>query len=159
MENERFDLFFQTLYALMPLLKKHFMLTHELIEYGPVTNSHFPLLFTLYSSGTLTMTEAAKRVGLSKPRMTLQVETLVKEGIVERLADPEDRRLIAVRLTERGSDFVRHLKELMKEKAWKVFSSLSDETLEKTLHALLTLKEIMANTEAQCLHYKKTAEQ
>ncbi len=159
MENERFDLFFQTLYALMPLLKKHFMLTNELIEYGSVTNSHFPLLFTLFSSGTLTMTEAAKRVGLSKPHMTLQVETLFEEGIIERLADPKDRRLITVRLTGKGNDFVRHLRSLMREKAWKVFSILTDETLEKTLNALLTLKEVMADTEAQGRHYKKAAEQ
>ena len=159
MKSDRFDLFFQTLYELIPLLKKRFQLTHEQIEYGSVTNTHFPLLFVLYSSGQLTMTETAKRLGLSKPRMTLQVETLFEEGLIERLTKPEDRRLITIRLTEKGGDFVKHLKALMKDKAWKVFSALPDETLEKTLHALLTLKEVMADTEAQSQCDKKTAAQ
>ena len=149
MQSDRFDRFFQTLYELIPLLKKRFQLTHEQIEYGSVTNTHFPLLFLLYSSGPLTMTETARRLGLSKPRLTLQVETLFEEGLIERLTNREDRRLIRICLTEKGADFVKHLKGLMKEKAWKVFSVLPDETLEKTLHALLTLKEVMANTEAQ----------
>jgi DNA-binding MarR family transcriptional regulator len=157
MQSDRFDLFFQTLYEVIPLLKKRFQLTHEQIEYGSVTNTHFPLLFALYSGGPLTMTETAKRLGLSKPRMTLQVETLFEEGLIERLTNREDRRLITIRLTERGGDFVKHLKALMKDKAWKVFSVLPDETLEKTLHALLTLKEVMADTEAESQRDKKTA--
>lgn len=159
MQSDQFDLFFHTLYELIPLLKKHFQLTHEHIEYGSVTNTHFPLLFVLSSAGPLTMTETAKRLGLSKPRMTLQVETLFEEGLIERLASREDRRVITIRLTEKGNDFVKHLQGLMKEKAWKIFSVLPDETLEKTFHALLTLKEVMVHTEAQSQHYKKTAAQ
>jgi DNA-binding MarR family transcriptional regulator len=159
MKNERFSLFCHTLYELIPLLKKHFLLTPERVEYGPVTSSHFPLLFMLYLGAPLTMTEAAKRLGLSKPHMTLQVETLVEEGLIERIANPEDRRSITIRLTEKGNDLTRHLEGLMEEKALKVFSALSDETLEKTIHALWTLREVMAKTEAQIYEFKKATEQ
>ena len=95
------------------------------------------------------MSEAARRTGFSKPHMTLQVEKLVEEGLIERQTDAEDRRLIAVHLTAKGSGLVQHLKNMMKEKAWRLFSTLSDETLEKTLGALLTLKEVMTNAEKQ----------
>ncbi len=81
--------------------------------------------------------------------MTLQVDKLTDEGLIERQADAEDRRLISVHLTHKGSELVGHLKGMMKEKAWRLFSDLSDETLERTLGALLTLKEVMVNAEGQ----------
>jgi DNA-binding MarR family transcriptional regulator len=143
MEDERFELFSDTVYTLIPLLKKHFLPVHEAGETGSITPSHFPLLFTLHFCGTLTMTEAAKKVGFSKPHMTLQVDKLVEEGLVERSTAHGDRRIIAIRLTDKGNNFAAHHKGLMKDKAWKTFSSLSDETLDRTLNALVTLKEVL----------------
>lgn len=149
MEDQRFELFCDTVYTLIPLLKRTFLLPDDSVECGSVTKSHFPLLFTLHSSGTMTMTEAAKKACCSKPHMTLQVERLVEEGLMERLTGAEDRRLIAIRLTKKGNECVQHLKEMMKQKAWALFSTLSDDTLEKTLNALLTLKEVMIGSAPQ----------
>jgi DNA-binding MarR family transcriptional regulator len=149
-EDLRFELFSDTVYTLIPLLKKHFLVAPEVIdECGSLTKTHLPLLFLLHSTGALTMTEAARQTGSSKPHMTLQADKLVDEGLIERKTDAVDRRSISVRLTPRGEVLVRHLKDMMKEKAWKLFSALSDETLEKTLGALLTLKEVMTHAEGQ----------
>src|SRR5208282_6293057 len=97
----------------------------------------------------LIMSEAAKRTGLSKPHITLQVDRLVEEGLLERRPESEDRRLISISLTPKGSDLVQRLRGSIKEKAVGLFSGLPEETLERTVGALLTLKEVMAMAERQ----------
>jgi DNA-binding MarR family transcriptional regulator len=150
MEDLRFELFSDTVYTLIPLLKKHFLLAPEVIdEGGSLTKTHLPLIFLLHSSGALTMSEAARRTGFSKPNMTIQVDRLVEEGLIERQSGSGDRRVISIRLTNKGLELVQRLKGMMKEKAWKLFSALSDDTLERTLGALLTLKEVMTNADNQ----------
>jgi DNA-binding MarR family transcriptional regulator len=147
MENERFELFFETLYSMLGLIRKHLLVGQEEGESGNVTKAHFPLLLVVHSRGSVTMGGAARTVGLSKPHMTMQVDKLVEEGLMERLYDPGDRRLVTVRLTEKGTAFVVALKDRMRQKAWRLFSTISDEELEKTLQALLTLKDVMARAE------------
>jgi DNA-binding MarR family transcriptional regulator len=147
MEETRFELFSNTVYTLIPLLKKHFLPVAEGDELRSLTGSHFHLLFTLHFSGPLTMTEAARKAGFSKPHATLLADKLVEEGLIERFFDPDDRRVVSIRLTDKGNLLLVRQKEIMKEKAWKLFSALTEETVERTLDALLTLKEIMVNAQ------------
>lgn len=147
MEDLRFELFSDTVYTLIPLLKRHFLPSPELAEYGCVTRSFLPLLFLLNSAGSITMSEAARRTGASKPHMTLQAERLVEEGLIERQAASDDRRIVTIRLTPKGAELVQRMKAATKERAGRVFSALSDETIERILGALLTLKEAVINAE------------
>lgn len=147
MEDLRFELFSDTVYTLIPLLKRHFLPSPESAEYGSVTRSLLPLLFLLHSAGSITMSEAARRIGASKPHMTLQAERLVEEGLIERRAASDDRRIVTIRLTPKGAEIVRRIKAATKERAHTLFSGLSDETIERILGALLTLKEAVMNVE------------
>lgn len=149
MENKRFEPFFDTLYPLILLIKKHLLSGYAGFESGGVTKAYFPLLVMLDIRGTLTMTEAARNLGLSKPHMTLQVDKLVEENLIERLYDPGDRRSITVQLTKKGKEFVKNLKGIMKEKARRVFATLPDEELEKALDALVTLRRVMVKVERE----------
>ena len=149
MDNERFELFFGTLFSVLALVRKHLLVDHEAGDCANVTKAHFPLLFMVHSRGSITMTEGAKTAGLSKPHMTMQVDKLVEEGLVKRVYDPGDRRLITVRLTEKGLGFVMALKERMRQRAWRLFGSISDEDLEKMLQTLVTLKNLMSKAEAE----------
>jgi len=150
MEDLRFELFYDTVYTLVTLFKKHFQVSSDVLrEYGNVTKAHVPLLLLVHGSSGITMSEAARRLGLSNPHITLQVDRLVEEGLLERRLDAEDRRLVSIGLTPGGSELVQRLKGMMKEKSRSLFTAFSDETLERTLGALLTLREIMMTFEAR----------
>ena len=158
MEDLRFELLSDTVYSLIPLLKKHFRPNFDILdEYGTLTKAYLPLLFALLAADKLIMSEAAKQVGLSKPHITLQVSRLVEEGLLERRPESEDRRLISISLTPKGSDLVHRLKGSIKEKAGRLFSGLPEETLERTVGALLTLKEVMAGADRQDRNRRKRA--
>ncbi len=54
-----------------------------------------------------TLGQVATALGRGAPAISRAVETLVRAGLVERTHDPENRRRLALRLSERGQDALR----------------------------------------------------
>lgn len=54
-----------------------------------------------------TLGEVAEALGRGAPAVSRAVETLVRAGLVERTHDPDNRRRLALRLSERGRDSLR----------------------------------------------------
>ena len=51
-----------------------------------------------------TLNEIAAAVGRGAPAISRSVDVLVRAGLVERTQDPDNRRRLALRLTERGRE-------------------------------------------------------
>ena len=51
------------------------------------------------------MTDVSRRLAISKPAATQVVNRLVEKGLVERLSDENDRRVVYIRATDAGSAF------------------------------------------------------
>ena len=51
-----------------------------------------------------TLNEVAKAVGRGAPAVSRSVDSLVRSGLVERTQDPDNRRRLALRLTQAGRD-------------------------------------------------------
>ncbi len=56
----------------------------------------------LGSHGSLRMKELAEKLGITTGTLTVQIEKLVKAGLIERCPHPADRRAIVVALTNEG---------------------------------------------------------
>jgi len=54
-----------------------------------------------------TLGAVADAIGRGAPAVSRAVETLVRAGLVERTNDPENRRRLALRLSERGQEALR----------------------------------------------------
>ncbi len=67
-----------------------------------LTGGQFSVLTTLHSHGDLTPGALAQRERVKPPSMTRTVNALAELGMVEKVEDPTDRRLVVVRLTEAG---------------------------------------------------------
>lgn len=76
--------------------------TH-LQRYG-LTSARFAVLLTLQSAPGHrgTPSALAERINVSRPTVTGILDGLVRSGLVRRVADREDRRRVAVELTDRG---------------------------------------------------------
>jgi len=55
-----------------------------------------------YSAAGTTQIQVAKRIGIEGPTLTRTLDMLEADGLVERLADPKDRRNKHMRLTQAG---------------------------------------------------------
>ena len=73
--------------------------------YADVRPSYGSILVPLLEEDGLRMGELAARARLSKQTMTTMVRLLERDGLVERRADPTDRRASLVFLTERARGF------------------------------------------------------
>ena len=74
----------------------------RLVAAAGVTTAQCALLAVLAADGPSPQRAAAGRLGLNESAMTPMVRRLVEAGLVERRADPEDRRVRALALTEAG---------------------------------------------------------
>jgi DNA-binding MarR family transcriptional regulator len=62
------------------------------------------LLSAIAASEPATLNQVAKAVGRGAPAVSRSVDTLVRAGLVERTQDPNNRRRLALRLTNAGRD-------------------------------------------------------
>ena len=74
--------------------------------------SQIKTLFAFRDRDRLSMKELAEILGVKLPNMTMMIDGLTKEGVVERERDFEDRRKVYVSLTPKGkkiiADFLTH---------------------------------------------------
>lgn len=61
-------------------------------------------LLSLLAAGDERSTALAQRLAVSKPAISNAVDTLTVAGRVRRLADPDDRRVIWLQITQSGAD-------------------------------------------------------
>ena len=64
-------------------------------------------LATLERTGPRRITDLAVIEGVTQPAMTVLVRVLEESGMVERRADPTDKRVALVAVTEAGASYVR----------------------------------------------------
>jgi DNA-binding MarR family transcriptional regulator len=88
--------------------------------YPEVRASYGSVLIPLLEEDGLRMGEIARRVRLSKQTMTTLVRLCERDGLVERRADPDDRRATRVHLTAKARRF--------EPVAERVLARLHDET-------------------------------
>lgn len=58
-----------------------------------------------WSGGLITMTELAERMQITKQHATKKVNRLVELELAERVCDPSDRRMVKVKVTDKGEKF------------------------------------------------------
>jgi DNA-binding MarR family transcriptional regulator len=80
---------------------------HQWVTEGPVERverTRRKLLSSIASKEPATLNDVAKIVGRGAPAVSRSVDALVRAGLVERTQDPNNRRRLALRLTQDGRD-------------------------------------------------------
>jgi len=74
-----------------------------------MSTPQFKALLLISEEEGIRMRELARRLGGSFSNATVLVDRLVDKGFVERLAEPQDRRVVLVRTTEEGRQLIERL--------------------------------------------------
>ena len=69
------------------------------------------LLSAVERNEPATLTQVAKAIGRGAPAVSRSVDALVRVGLIERSADPDNRRRLAMRLTEHGRNVLQQPSE------------------------------------------------
>lgn len=87
---------------------------------GDLTPTQFGVLEVLFHLGAMCQNEIGGKLLKSSGNMTLVLDNLEKYGLVQRVRNPEDRRMVTVSLTETGRKliedvFPRHAAAIVEE--------------------------------------------
>jgi DNA-binding MarR family transcriptional regulator len=129
---------------IMPIMMKEFArcMTNELHR-GRVTLPQIMILHFLEVEEVAKMKDLAGFMGVTMPAMTGIIERLVKSGLCARIYDPQDRRIIKIKLTDKGDNLVKNINESKRQMIGKIFGKISGSDRQDYLRILLQIKEIL----------------
>jgi DNA-binding MarR family transcriptional regulator len=118
--------------------------------------SQLKALYAFRDKNCITMKEFAINLGVKFPNMTMIVDGLEKEGIVERERGHEDRRKVFVTLTARGKEIRDGFLQQRSRVAEEIFANISDKERELLLESLENVCGIFAKAFVDRMAHKKT---
>lgn len=89
------------------------------------------------------MSELSKNASVTMPSMTEMIDGLERDGIVERWRDSEDRRVVKVRLTEKGKEMRKKFMMKRRNEFKNIFGKLSKEDRDDLVNALEKVSTIL----------------
>jgi len=118
----------------------------SLVESRPLTKGDWALtlaqlraLRVIGESRGCTMGALARALGISLSAATGLVDRLTKQGLVERVSDPKDRRLVHVRPSAKGRRAHQAFQREKKRRMMAALRGLSAKTLESIAASLVLL--------------------
>jgi DNA-binding MarR family transcriptional regulator len=107
--------------------------------------AQYRTLGVLMRKGTpLPMSELGKRLYISKPYMTMLIDQLIQDGLVQRIPDTRDRRVINIAITPEGGRHLKQAASLYKENIKNILSELDRQDLEDLCQSLEKLRSIIS---------------
>jgi DNA-binding MarR family transcriptional regulator len=85
------------------------------------------LLNRVSREGPARLTSLATKEGVSQPSMTQLIQRLERQGLVTRLADPDDRRVALVAITQAGQALLDDRRRARRERLAVLLATLSSE--------------------------------
>ena len=104
-----------------------------------MSTPQFKALILIYEEEGVRMRELARRLGGSFSNATVLVDRLVDRGLVERMADSQDRRVVLVRVTKNGQHLVEELVTSWRSLSPSLLKALDADDLTKVSEALRLL--------------------
>ena len=105
--------------------------------------SHVKVIFYLSQKKSMSVSDVAKCLDISKPNMTPIIDKLISNGLVNRYTDPNDRRKINIELTEKAHNLLKNKKREIKNNLFNKISTLNDEDLYKLDASIREMYDIL----------------
>lgn len=96
-------------------------------------------LCTILQGGPRSMTLLGEELAISVSAVTQIADRLERTGLVERVAEADDRRMKLLRLTESGAELMRGRREMRIERVGEVLARLSPDVRAAALKAIRAL--------------------
>ncbi len=104
-------------------------------------------LRTIGRMGSPSMSELSSGLQLQPSTVTGLVDALVQQGLVDRRSDPEDRRVVRVRLSAKGQRGRERHRRAMRQRLMELLGDLEDDDLRR-IHEALSLLHTAARHRA-----------
>jgi DNA-binding MarR family transcriptional regulator len=132
-----------------PVVIKEFLKrqTNELYK-GKITMPQFLILNFLERQGESRMTDLAKFMAVTTAAMTGIVDRLVRDGYVQRMPKPDDRRIIKVKTTSKGAALVKKVNLQKRQMVMDIFGRLPQQDREEYLRIIMRVRDVLTDQKA-----------
>jgi DNA-binding MarR family transcriptional regulator len=121
--------------------------SERLVRHG-VSMAHLHLMSMLDRHGELPMSRVAELLGVSDSNATGLVDRMEEHGFVERVRHPEDRRVVLVRVSDRGRQILADVEVLRDDLVVRILGRLDTPRLERLAQALDDVRSAVAEVAA-----------
>lgn len=99
---EVIDKIAKSIFGVLPLLRKRLLHIDALQSEHGTPLSHVQVLSMLSDTGSMSVSEISRRLGIAKPNITPLVDKLIETGLVDRKRDAVDRRVVNIVILPAG---------------------------------------------------------
>lgn len=131
----------EDLIFLQPLLYKTLIKPAKCVS--PLSPGALFVMGVLKRKGDLPMSEIGRRLSMPKPHVTTIVDKLIADSLVERLNDPNDRRVVMVHLTELGANTLAAVKKDISEDLRLKLEKLDEAKLQQLASSVNHVRETL----------------
>jgi DNA-binding MarR family transcriptional regulator len=117
--------------------------SERLLHHG-VSMAHLHLMSMLDRHGELPMSRIAELLDVSDSNATGLIDRMEERGLVARVRHPEDRRVVLVRVTDRGRQILTDMEILRDDLMRRVLSRLDDGKLARLAAAVGDVQAALA---------------
>jgi DNA-binding MarR family transcriptional regulator len=142
----------ENLIHIHPLLSKNF--NRAIRTKSNINPGSLYVLGTLRKHGMLSMSEIGCKLSMPKPHVTAHIDKLIAEEMVERVNDPKDRRIINVRITEKGENDFNAIKQEITEEMRHRVEKLSDEKMKNLYESTEIVRNILTEMMEESMQNK-----
>lgn len=111
MDDKKMDELADSILIYLPLFYKKITTPKESdlnkTNYKRRSMEQYQILGVLEHHNKLAISEIGKKLMIPKPNMTSNIDKLVSDGMVKRIPDSEDRRVIKISITQKGYDYIK----------------------------------------------------
>jgi DNA-binding MarR family transcriptional regulator len=115
-----------------------------------ITLSQCCAIETLDQRGMLTMNQLSREQGVTLSTMTRVVDVLVRDGVLDRVSRPEDRRKVCIQLTGKGEDLAQTLKKCTEDYTGKILEQIPADKHEQVIESMELLLKAIESSNPKC---------
>jgi len=105
---------------------------------------------TLNQKGMLPMKELSQEMGVTISTMTRVIDILVRDGVVTRKENPDDRRKVCIHLTENGRVLASKLQKCSLDYSKEILNRIPEGERKKVLESLERLNRAIESMDKRC---------
>jgi len=141
MDEEKLGEMLDNLFLLYQLFQKNILKYKNSNGRIKMSFAHYLTLLLLKERGEISISKIGSHIGMKKQNMTYLTNKLVEEGLIRRLHDMSDRRVIKITLTDKGDEYLDKWRKNKIEETKKDFSFYNDEDMKKLCSSVETIKQ------------------
>jgi DNA-binding MarR family transcriptional regulator len=139
----------QNIFNVMPLLRKRLLHMDAIQDEHGIPLSHVQVLSMLNETGSMSVSDISRRLGIAKPNITPMVDRLIEDNLVDRIRDTRDRRVVNVIVLDAGRKKLDEIRDTIGEQVREWARNISAAEFKELADSLQSLTRILSQIQRE----------